>query len=59
MKFKVITLFPEIFEGFLNSTILGRARRDGIIDVELVQLRDFATDKHKSCDSYPLSLIHI
>ena len=53
MKFKVITLFPEIFEGFLNSTILGRARRDGIIDVELVQLRDFTTDKHKSCDSYP------
>ena len=52
MKFKVITLFPEIFDGFLDSTILGRARRDGKIEVELVQLRDFATDKHRSCDDY-------
>ena len=53
MKFTVLTLFPEIFDGFLESSILGRARRSGRVAVELVQLRDFATDRHRSCDDYP------
>ncbi len=53
MKFIVLTLFPEMFRGFLESSILGRARRIGQIAVELVQLRDFATDRHRTCDDYP------
>jgi len=53
VKFTVLTLFPEIFDGFLESSILGRARRSGRVAVELVQLRDFATDRHRSCDDYP------
>ena len=53
MKFTVLTLFPEIFDGFLESSILGRARRSGRVSVELVQLRDFATDRHRTCDDYP------
>ena len=53
MKFVVLTLFPEIFSGFLESSILGRARRSGQVEVDLVQLRDFATDRHRSCDDYP------
>ena len=53
MKFIVLTLFPEMFGGFLESSILGRARRSGQIAVELVQLRDFATDRHRTCDDYP------
>ena len=53
MKFTVLTLFPEIFDGFLESSILGRARRSGRVAVELVQLRDFATDRHRTCDDYP------
>ena len=53
MKFTVLTLFPEIFAGFLESSILGRARRGGQVAVELVQLRDFATDRHRTCDDYP------
>ena len=53
MKFVVLTLFPEIFAGFLESSILGRAQRSGRVAVELVQLRDFATDRHRSCDDYP------
>jgi tRNA (guanine37-N1)-methyltransferase len=53
VKFVVLTLFPEIFSGFLESSILGRARRSGQVEVDLVQLRDFATDRHRSCDDYP------
>ena len=53
MKFTVLTLFPEIFDGFLESSILGRARRSGQVAVQLVQLRDFATDRHRTCDDYP------
>ena len=53
MRFTVLTLFPEIFDGFLESSILGRARRSGQVSVELVQLRDFATDRHRTCDDYP------
>ena len=53
MKFTVLTLFPEIFDGFLESTILGRARRSGRVSVELAQLRDFATDRHRTCDDSP------
>ena len=53
MKITVLTLFPEIFAGFLESSILGRARRGGQVAVELVQLRDFATDRHRTCDDYP------
>lgn len=53
MQVSVITLFPELFNDFLDASILGRARREGRIKVELVQLRDYATDPHRSCDNQP------
>ena len=53
MKFTVLTLFPELFTGFLETSILGRARRAGQVEIELVQLRDFANDRHRTCDDYP------
>ena len=53
MKFTVLTLFPEIFAGFLDTSILGRARRAGQVEIELVALREFATDRHRTCDDYP------
>ena len=53
MKFTVLTLFPEIFTGFIDASILGRARREGKVEIELVQLREFAIDRHRSCDDYP------
>ena len=53
MKFTVLTLFPEIFAGFLETSILGRARRTGQVQIELVQLREFARDRHRTCDDYP------
>jgi len=51
--FNVITLFPEMFSGPLTESILKRAQEKGLIDIELHQLRDFATDKHKTVDDTP------
>lgn len=53
MKFQVITLFPAAFNGYLTSSILGRVIKNQQITVNLIQLRDFARDKHHTCDDYP------
>jgi tRNA (guanine37-N1)-methyltransferase len=53
MKFDVITLFPEMFKGPLTESILKRAQEKGLIDIKLHQLRDYATDKHKTIDDTP------
>lgn len=53
MRFDIITVFPEMFTGFLECGILRRARQSGLVDVRLVNLRDFAKDKHRSVDDRP------
>jgi tRNA (guanine37-N1)-methyltransferase len=53
MNFSVLTLFPEMFAGFLSESILGSALENGIISIDLVNIRDFATDKHRTTDDYP------
>jgi tRNA (guanine37-N1)-methyltransferase len=53
VRIDVITLFPEIVGGPLDASILGRARRAGQVDVQLHQLRDYATDKHHTVDEKP------
>jgi len=53
MKFDVITLFPEMFSGPMTESILMRAQEKDLIDIKLHQLRDFATDKHKTVDDTP------
>ncbi|RED49133.1 tRNA (guanosine(37)-N1)-methyltransferase TrmD [Aestuariispira insulae] len=50
---KILTLFPEMFPGSLGQSIPGRALNAGIWELETVQIRDFATDKHKSVDDTP------
>ena len=52
MKFDVLTLFPEMFE-ILNKSIIGRAKEKGIIDINLINIRDFSKDKHKKVDDTP------
>ncbi len=52
MIFYVLTLFPEFFRGFLESSILFRAISKGLLKVEIINIRDFATDKHRTCDDY-------
>ena len=52
MKFDVLTLFPEMFEP-LNISILGRAREKNLIEINLINIRDFSKDKHKKVDDTP------
>lgn len=53
MKIKILTLFPEMFESVLSASILGRAVKAGLIQIELVNIRDYARNKHKNTDDYP------
>ena len=53
MKIKVLTLFPEMFESVLSSSILGRAVEAGHLEIELVNIRDYSLNKHKNTDDYP------
>lgn len=53
MKITILTIFPEMFESVLNSSILGRARAQGILDVHCVDIRPFSDRKHKNTDDYP------
>ena len=52
MQFDVLTLFPEMFEP-LNESIIGRAKEKGLINVNLINIRDFSKDKHKKVDDTP------
>jgi tRNA (guanine37-N1)-methyltransferase len=49
----VLTLYPEMFPGPLGVSLAGRALGEGVWSVETVQIRDFATDKHRSVDDTP------
>ena len=53
MKITILTIFPEMFESVLNSSILGRAREQGLIEEECVDIRPFSDRKHKNTDDYP------
>lgn len=53
MKFSVLTIFPSMFSDFLSESIIGRAIEDRKIEAELINIRDFSTDKHKNVDDRP------
>lgn len=53
MIIDIMTLFPEMCEAFLSESIIGRARKKGIIEIKCHQIRDFAYDKHKRVDDTP------
>lgn len=53
MRIDVLTLFPEVFEPFLASSIVGRAIKAGIASIRCVNFREFARDKHRSVDDRP------
>lgn len=53
LTINVVTLFPEVFSPSLGASIIGRAVKAGLARVRLVQLRDFAHDKHQTVDDYP------
>ncbi len=53
MKFIFVTLFPEIIEQYTRSSIFGRSRENECIEVETVNIRDFADDAYRRCDDAP------
>ena len=53
MKIDYLTLFPEMFDGVLNHSILKRAQDKNIIEVNTVNFRDYAENKHNQVDDYP------
>ncbi len=53
IQFDCLSLFPEMLDGFISSSIIGRARKAGIIGVSLYNIRDWADDKHHITDDSP------
>lgn len=53
MKYYVMTLFPEMIEKGMNTSILGRAMEEGLIELEVRNIRDYTLDKHLKVDDYP------
>lgn len=53
MKFDVLTLFPEMLTAYLQQGVLGRAVKRGLVDVNLINIRDFAKGTHKTTDDRP------
>ncbi len=53
MNFHVMTLFPEMIEECLGTSILGRSIQSGFISIDTVNIRDYTLDKHKKVDDYP------
>lgn len=53
MRISIVTLFPELFETFSQTSLVGRAVREGALELHTTQLRDFGLGKHKSVDDTP------
>jgi tRNA (guanine37-N1)-methyltransferase len=53
VRFDVITIFPRLFDGPLGEGIVGRAIERGLVDVRIHDLRDYATDRHRTVDDVP------
>ena len=53
LKIDVLTLFPAMFAGPLDESIIMRARKSGLLDLKIHQLRDWTHDKHKTVDDHP------
>ncbi len=54
MKIKILTLFPEMFDGFKNNSIIKRAIAKGVVEIELINIRDYTKDKNFRVDSAPI-----
>lgn len=53
MKIAILSLFPEMFQSFLTTSIIGRARQEGLLDIRPVDIRPYSDKKHKNTDDYP------
>lgn len=55
MRFDVLTLFPSMFEAVLGDSIIGRARKAGLLELHFTDIRDYTKNKHRKVDDYPYS----
>jgi len=53
LKIELLTIFPEMFDSFLNASIIGRAREAGLLDIHATDIRPYSQNKHKNTDDYP------
>lgn len=53
MRIDLLTIFPEVFDSFLSTSIIGRARENGILNIQAVDIRPYSQNKHKNTDDYP------
>ena len=53
MRIDILTLFPEMFEGVLSASMLGRAQANGLLDIRVHNIRDYTDNKHRKADDYP------
>ena len=53
VRFHVLTIFPGMFEGPFSESIIARARRNGLVEISVYGLRDYAHDRHRTVDDYP------
>ena len=53
IHFDILTLFPDMFKGVFEESIIKRARERGLVSIAIHNIRDYATDKHKITDDYP------
>jgi tRNA (guanine37-N1)-methyltransferase len=53
LKIEILTIFPEIFDSFLNTSIIGRAREAGLMNIHATDIRPYSNNKHKNTDDYP------
>jgi tRNA (guanine37-N1)-methyltransferase len=53
MKLSILTLFPGLVEPYFGQSLMSRGVERGLIELEIVNFREFATDKHRTCDDYP------
>ena len=53
MRFDILTVFPDIFQSYFNTSIISRAQKNGRIKIVVHDLRDYTTDKHRTTDDRP------
>ena len=53
MRIDILTLFPEAVDAFLSQSMIGRGRKDGLLDIRCHNIRDYCTDRYRRTDDYP------
>ena len=53
MRIDILTVFPEMLEGFFNCSMMARAQKAGLAEIHMHDIRDYTTDKHHKTDDYP------